>query len=266
MIIDITCPNCNFTKQVSREKIPEGIKFAKCPRCNKTFALPSMDNQDTAPPETDKADNGSDTAPPVCDPVIIDEPDYFTGLWRTFKGVLFSPTEFFREMSPKKGFRDAMAFGILLGSIGAMFGLFWQFLMQSQDILYIAKLLPESVSVNGFFLALIIVSPLLVLINVVIVSLVLHVSLFILRGASNGLEATFKVVLYSNAVSVFSLIPYLGSLITFIWSAVIIVTGLREIHRTSTMKAVFALLLPLFAIVIFMLAIVAIVYFASLVI
>lgn len=262
MIIDITCPNCNFSKRVPREKIPEGIKFARCPRCNKTFELPTVNNQDTAPQEIDNIDVHPDPVP-AADPVNMDEPEYFTGLWRTFKGVLFSPADFFSGLGDDV-LRDSFLFGMLLGSVGAMFGLFWQFLSASGDVSYITRIFPESVSTNSIFLGLIIVAPILVFINVIIVTCVLHASLFILQGTSKGFEGTLKVMLYSNATSIFSLIPVLGGLIGFIWSAVVIVIGLREVHHTSTLKAFLALLLPVLLLIIFFVFV--IIYFASLMI
>ena len=37
MTIEITCPNCNFSKSVPTEKIPEGVRYATCPRCGNMF-------------------------------------------------------------------------------------------------------------------------------------------------------------------------------------------------------------------------------------
>ncbi len=264
MIINITCPNCNFSKQVPSENIPANIKHAKCPRCSKTFEIQGMSEPETPPenplpqgplsqetldqvvppPLPDKITDISAEPVDMSEPPAPDEVGYFTGLWRIFTGVLFSPTEFFRGVRETE-LKDALIFGILTGSIGAMFNFFWQFYFQSQEFTYITKVFPE-VSSNDLFLGLIICSPILVIINALIVTLAIHFFLFIIGGTSRGFEGTLKVMLYSNAVSVFSLFPYIGGIISFIWGITIIITGLREIHETSNGKALFSLLLPLF--------------------
>jgi len=188
--------------------------------------------------------NRENESNPATSSVTMDEPGFFTGLWQTLKGILFSPTDFFSGIREVTGLRDSFAFGILMGSIGSMFGFFWQFLISSRDISLIARIFPESVSTNSIFMGLIIITPLLVLINVIIVTLILHCCLFILQGVNKGLDGTLKVVLYSNATSIYSLIPYIGGLIGLIWSMVIVVIGLREIHQTSTLRAFLALFLP----------------------
>jgi predicted Zn finger-like uncharacterized protein len=264
MIINITCPNCNFSKQVPSEKIPANIKNAKCPRCSKTFEIPVIPEQETPPEKPLPLESLSrkpiqgEAPPPLpekitdvsAEPVDMPEPPtpdeigYFTGLLRIFTGVLFSTTEFFRAVRDS-GIKTAMIFGILTGAIGAMFSIFWQFIFQTQEIAYITKAFPEVTS-NDLFLGLIICSPLLVIINALVVTLVIHFFLFIIGGTSRGFEGTLKVMLYSNAVSVFSLFPYIGGVISFVWGITIIITGLREIHETSNGKAIFSLLLPLF--------------------
>jgi hypothetical protein len=266
MIIDITCPNCNFSKKVPHDKIPEGIKFAKCPRCRNTFEMPHLDDSSMAPQKNGEMNHNNDIMI-GSDPISSDEPGYFQGLWKTFTGILFSPTVFFRGIRNKGGLRESFAFGILTGSIGTMFGLFWQFLLKPEDMLFISGLFPESVSNNHIFLGLIILTPLLVMISVFIVAGVLHFFLLILRGANNGFEGTLKVGLYSNATSIFYLIPYIGEfnigeIIAIIWSLIILVIGLREVHDTTTPRALFSLFLPFFVMII-LLIVVVVVYFAS---
>jgi len=243
MTIDITCPNCNFTQKIPEETIPEEIKLVKCPRCNGTFDFtPEEDNQGETPGDgLFDTENNS-----INSPNETDDPEYFTDLWKTFSSVLFSPTTFFREKRKSEGLKNSVAFGMLLGSLGAMFGFFWQFLLKSDDLSLIINILPVSMSLNKIFIILIIISPILVLLNMFIVAGVLHLCLIIFRGANNDFEATIKVTAYTNAVNIFSIIPYIGSYIGVVWGIVALVIGLKEIHETSTLKSVFALLLPFF--------------------
>lgn len=245
MIINITCPDCNFSKNVPTEKIPEGIRFAKCPRCSNTFELPPITDQGTAPQEKDDLDFINKFKPDY-ETIMPEELGYFTELWKTFTGVLFSPDRFFSEKKQELGVVQSFAFGMLMGSLGAMFGAFWQFLLSSQGLSFILKVFPESFTVNHLFLGYIIISPLLVIISMFITTAILHSCLFILGGTTRGFAGTFKACAYSNATSIFSLIPLIGGVIGAIWGLVVMVIGLREIHETSTIRAVFALLIPVF--------------------
>jgi len=249
MIKNITCPNCDFTKKVPEEKIPEGIKFAKCPQCNKTFEIDPKEDPGSASFQ-EPSDNVSDTEESFSTGNITDEQSgYFKVLWQTFKGALFSPTVFFRGKRQEKGIGESFAFGMLLGSVGAMFGIFWQFLLDSQELSFVLELLPEFITMNHLFLGYIIISPFLVFIFMFITAAVLHCCLFILGGANRSFADSFKASAYSNASSVFNLIPYIGQYIGVIWGLIVLVIGLRELHETSTLRAVFALLLPLFLLI-----------------
>ncbi|NLD36489.1 MAG: hypothetical protein GX654_06440 [Desulfatiglans sp.] len=276
MIINITCPNCNFSKQIPSENIPAGIKHAKCPRCSKTFEIPvipeeepvSMEKlpeapvqQETPPPLPDVDKVTDVTAEPVDEHAspIGEERGYFGDLLRVFSGVLLSPTEFFRGVK-ETSLKEALIFGILTGSIGLMFQVFWIFFFLSNGDSNIINLFPDLTAINDTFLRLIIWSPFFVFIQALFVSAVVHVILFMIGGVSRGFEGTLKVILYSKAVSILCVLPYIGDIIAFVWSLTIIVTGIREVHETSNGKAVFSLLLPVFLI---MIAIYTILYLAS---
>ncbi len=255
MIINITCPNCDFSKKVPSEKIPEGIKLVKCPRCSNTFELPPMGASDTES-QQDLNSEITDRERIHRSAISADEgPDFFTVLWQAFKGVLFSPAEFFAEKRREPGIGQSFAFGLLLGSLGAMFDIFWASILGSPVINFILKMFPEFpnlnyLSDNHFSSMDLIFIVFYVLIFMFIASAVLHACLFIIGGAKSGFSGTFKVFAYSNATSIFSLIPFVGGFIGWIWGLVIMVIGLSEIHETSTVRAVFALLIPVFLLII----------------
>ncbi len=167
------------------------------------------------------------------------------GIYQTFKAVLFSPEKLFRTMSFKGGIKEPLAFGILLGSIGAMLGLFWHFLMMSGSLLEMVHELMGQFNMALVFLGLLIFSPLFVIIILFVTSGILHLSLQIVRGGKNGFEATFRVISYSQAIQVVGLIPFIGGLIGGLWVLVVQVIGIREIHETSYLRVIIAFLIPL---------------------
>ena len=137
MSLELRCPYCTYSKKVPKKKIPAGAKWATCPRCHRRFELSLFEK---GPSFTEKSapEIGLDTSGQG------DEGDWTRsgapwekrselGLWQaiyqTFKTVLFSPEALFRTLTFRGGIAEPLAFGVLVGSVGTMFGLFWLFLV-----------------------------------------------------------------------------------------------------------------------------------------
>src|SRR5262245_41972833 len=96
------------------------------------------------------------------------------------------------------------------------------------------------------FLAIVMVgAPLWLAISVAVYSGVWHLFLRMLGGATGRLETTARVVGFAQSVLVFNWIPIVGPFVALIWQAVLVVVGLRDMHGTTTGKALAAVLLPL---------------------
>ncbi len=251
MTMDLTCPYCGFAKRVPEEKIPLNIKRAICPQCRQKFEIPAPDRgPDFVTGESESAEREGSPW----------EKRSKLGLWnsifQTIKEVLFSPDALFGGMTFKGGFREPLAFGLLIGSLGGMFSLFWQVLLMSGGLLFIGESIFGQIALHFYFLFAIALVPILVTFGMLITSLVLHVLLIIVRGANNGYEATFRVISYSQAVQVWGLVPFIGSWISWIWQLIVQIIGLREIHETSYARIIMAFLIPVG--IIFLLVIVAV--------
>jgi predicted Zn finger-like uncharacterized protein len=48
--VNITCPNCGFSKDVARQKIPAGLKQIKCPQCQESFVIEPVEEVVAEPP------------------------------------------------------------------------------------------------------------------------------------------------------------------------------------------------------------------------
>lgn len=158
---------------------------------------------------------------------------WFEGIKQTVTGVLFSPTEFFSKMPKQGGYQAPLWYGVILGTFGIIVGQFWNLLLQ---------LGTGNVSSSTFLL--IIFAPVLAAIGVGLTSLVNHLCLYLVGGANEDLEATFRVICYSYSTNVWAVIPIAGPLVGLIWQVVALVIGLREAHDTTTGKAVLAVFLP----------------------
>ena len=266
MSVELICPYCQFSKKVPKEKIPVGAKWVTCPRCHQRFEFSVIEkNVDLVTRETEQKTEFER---------LEEEPEdgykgngapwenrselgLWQGIYKTFKAVLFSPEIFFRSLTFKAGIVEPLAFGTLVGSLGSMFGLFWQLLMWSGLVLTYGESIFGQFSIGVILLIIMIIIPVLWVAWIFVSSGITHLLLLIVRGGENGYEATLRVVSYSQATQVWSLIPFVGGTIGWIWQLVVQIIGLRHIHRTSYLRIIVAFLIPVA--IIFLLGIVVVI-------
>lgn len=269
MNVRITCPHCNFTTEIPRERIPPQAKSANCPRCKQRFALNAetlvpLRSVEPPPPRPPEPAVG-EPPPGTSEPEAVRGPSpwedrsrlgLWQGIFQTFRNVLFNPVHLFRTLHYGRGIKEPLAFGMLFGSLGMMIALFWQFLLAAWGFGGSLKGISSTFPVLLLFPVLLVLAPVLVALGLFIVSGILHLLLRIVRGGGHGFEATFRVVAYGQATQVFAIIPFLGGFVGSIWLLVIEIIGLREIHETSYLRVILAFAIPV--VLIFFLVIVAI--------
>lgn len=265
MAVELVCPFCGFSKKTSEKMIPERAKWAICPRCRRRFeiSLPGRGTvsgaeemgQKESPHGIDrKLEMGSERSGAPWE--RRSENGFVWGIWRTFKEVLFSPAAFFRRLTFNGGMGEPLAFGLLVGAVGNMLGLFWPVILVSTGLFPFGSSVLGQLGAGLIFLILVVVIPISVTLSMFIYSAVFHLLLLIVRGGKNGFEATFRVVAYSQAAQAWELIPVIGSWIGGFWRLVVWVIGLREIHGVSYLKIIVAFLLPVAFLVVVSLAVV----------
>ena len=257
MIQEIVCPQCQYSKQIPGEKIPANVRWATCPRCKTRFDFRAgngaFDFEGESSRYSPKKPVGRRRTPW--------EERSKLGLWRglcqTFKGTLFTPGPFFRSTAFDSGLAEPFAFGLLFGSLGTMFGFFWQFLIVGFGFLPASSDLVTWPGRYALFWGAMILSPVLVTMGLFITSGITHVLLMVVKGGRHGFRATFRVTAYGQATQVFSLIPFVGGLIGGVWLLIIAIIGLKEIHEISYARVIMAFLIP-FALVFLLILVVVI--------
>jgi len=248
MIIKIICPKCHFSKEVPHEKIPASARWATCPQCKERFELKHASPVLGVESGPEQKDADSEVARILSPWERRADHGIWAGISRTSMAVLFSPKSFFARTRVGGGIREPLAFGLLTGSAGMMFEIFWQFLLFGAMGDTLSPLLETFLGPNAttlLFLGIMALSPLLVLIMILITSAILHLLLSIVGGGKSGFEGTFRVVSFSQAAQLFGLLPVLGSLFGALWLVVVQIIGLREIHETSYLRVGVALAIPL---------------------
>jgi hypothetical protein len=168
----------------------------------------------------------------------------FTRAYESVREVLSNPRQVFASMPVTGGFRHPLIFLLVMeticGLVSMVYSLAFEFIRPrtGQDELTLKMSVIIYVVVAIFL-------PLIIAIGSFISAGILHVCLMIVGAAPKSFEATYRVICYANgATSVFLLIPICGSLVQAIWNFYAIIAGFREVHGTTTGKAVFAVLLP----------------------
>jgi hypothetical protein len=145
------------------------------------------------------------------------------------------PSEFFQKIPLNAGFLLPLLFAIIVESIGSMAAYLWSMSVGSD-------MLPELTGRSPILFALLI--PLLLFMGLFIWSLLLHASLFLVGGAKEDFEATFRIVCYTSGPELLGVIPVVGGIASLVWKVYITIVGMREVHGISNARAVFALVFP----------------------
>jgi hypothetical protein len=267
----VKCPQCGYVQKQTDECIKCGIIISKFLKYQGEVKPPGVE---APPPGTVGAPAEGPQAQRIIGTPMEEQEGYsswedmanlgfFTAFFRTIKEVLFSPIGFFRAMPVDKNIHYSLLYGIIMGFFVALSGLLWQFAfsglmgggegMQGMEALFTPFLL----IIYAFFL------PFVITFSLFMYTGMLHTMLIVVGGNRRGLDATFRVVAYTQSAQVFSLIPVLGVFIYLVYTPILLAIGFKESHQISTGKAVFAVLLPIIIAVI--LTIIVVIMFVPLI-
>jgi hypothetical protein len=160
---------------------------------------------------------------------------------RTAGRVLFQPRRFFARLDPEGSFLTALAFASMYVGVYAALSTISSALVEVA--LHGATLaLPNVV---GATLANIGASVLAVWLLAPMVAAIYHVFVRVLVGAPNGgYRATFRLLTYAGATDLIGWVPFVGLPLAGAWALYIGTLGFRQLHATTTMRALAIAVLP----------------------
>ncbi len=184
---------------------------------------------------------------------------FFGALYETWRESLFNTTRFFRRMPTTAGIGNPLFYAIILGMVGVVFSImyqqFWGNLLNmadwyeefgyamDPDLYDLSQFSSQMQSASMLFK--LVLSPVFIIITLFITAGIAHLVLLIFGWSKTGFEGTFRVFGYSYSAVFFEIIPLFGGLVTLVWSIIMYVIGLREIHRISTGKAILVVIVPI---------------------
>ena len=167
---------------------------------------------------------------------------------RATRGVLTRPVDFFRGMTRQGDFVNPLAFALICFLISALLGGIISILLSliggaQNGASGVAGALIGGIV--GLFVSLIL-TVILAPIFMLIWAGILHLLVTLLIKPTNaGFEATFRSVAYASMPGLISWIPLVGWLVGVVWSTVLSIFGIREVHSTTTGRAALVVLIPL---------------------
>lgn len=164
--------------------------------------------------------------------------------------VVLQPVGFFAGLPRRGSLLNPLVFALICTEIAAILG----------GILSLAGVggafvtgygfqVPENQSF-GEFIGSVVFAPVGSAIGVFVVAGIAHLLVRLVVGANNaGFGATFRVAAYTSVTSLVSWIPFVGGLLA-LYGIYLGVVGIREMHDTTTRKALVVVVLPVIVIVV----------------
>jgi hypothetical protein len=196
---------------------------------------PGYDTLETAAPGPDPDAVVGFPWPPPEDASLV------TGLVETWRRSVFRPRDFFAAL-PSGHTGAAVLYYLVIGITVAALQLFWDTVLPPGGASWLG--IPDPASrispLTGFLL-----SPLYLLASLLLAAAITHLLVLVLVPARREFSTTLRVFAYAYSPLLFTVVPRVGQLIGFVWMLVIAVIGIREAHRTTTGRAVTAVIVPL---------------------
>jgi len=224
------CPHCSA-------RIAEGAE--RCGSCGR----PTGQAAASPPPHT---------VPPVIERMLAEEPDedqecpwedresygLFKAYFQTAIKCLSTPPLFFSKLPISGGYGDPILFAVFSVALSAPIGML---------LISLLGAVPLSTGLFGMlmgFVCALVGAAVVTPVAILIWSGIVHGALLLLQAADGGFQATLRVVSYSAVTQLFNALPYVGN-VASLYGIVLTIIGLRETHRTTTGRAVAAVLTPL---------------------
>ncbi|HEX6306846.1 MAG TPA: YIP1 family protein [Longimicrobiales bacterium] len=160
---------------------------------------------------------------------------------RTWRGASLRPARFFGALPSHTPHGPALLYYLSIGIPVAGANLFWRMIG-----LTVPAGTASALGMAGAWGPLIdfLTSPLTLLLTLYLAAGVTHLMLLLFGGAGGGAGTTARVFAYAYSPQLLGIVPVAGTIVGFVWMVVVAIIGLRAAHRTTTLRAGAAVLIP----------------------
>jgi hypothetical protein len=191
-------------------------------------------------------------APPPEPPIPWETPGRPAGeaLIETVKLFATDMGQAFRRMPAAGDLAKPLLYAVIVGSIGPIVAQltsiflpnpFFQMLQERLGGGAGSELFARSAAAGVFGIFFV---PVAVVVGLFIGAGIVHLCLMLVGGANSGFLATVRVMCYSSTGQLAQAVPLIGGLVAFVLVLILEVKGLETAHRTTTGKAIAAVLIP----------------------
>jgi hypothetical protein len=164
----------------------------------------------------------------------------------TVRSVVTAPVEFFRGILRQGDLVNPLIFGIICYEIFTILGGLLRLVGIGADLGF------------GGFIASLILTPIFAALGLFVGAGILYLLVRLIVGSRNaGFEGTFRVSAYSSVTLLASWIPVVGW-VASLYGLYLAVVGIREVHNTTTGKAILVVLIPAAVLILLALILIAI--------
>ena len=158
------------------------------------------------------------------------------------KRVVLQPSAFFAGLPRQGSFLNPLVFALICTEISVLL----VGLLGLVDVPGGPNTLIGASGDQGFleFLGGLVIAPIAGAVGIFLTALVTHVLVVLVVGAGHaGFGATFRIISYSSVTSLASWIPLIGWIFS-LYRLYLATVGIREMHATTTGKALLVVLIP----------------------
>ena len=168
----------------------------------------------------------------------------------TVRRVVLQPVGFFAGLPRSGSLLNPLVFALICTEISVILGGILGLVgVREGFVVGYGFQVPENQDF-GEFIGSVIFAPIGSAISVFVIAGIAHLLVMLIVGATNsGFGATFRVASYASVTSLVSWIPIIGGLLG-LYGIYLAVVGIREMHQTTTGKAVIVVLFPVILILV----------------
>lgn len=174
-------------------------------------------------------------------------------LLETVKALASNPRDAWARARESGGYGAPLLFAVIVSWVAVAVQSLWMGLFWRGAIPFLPHALagrfPGVLGLGRAFIAIrLILAPIGVVVGLFVAAAILHVCYLLvgaLRASVSGFEGTLRVVAYSSVASLGQIIPLVGGLLAIVAWIILATFGGARMHRTTTGKALAAILIPI---------------------
>lgn len=177
---------------------------------------------------------------PVADLIPFEDPSYdnkpLLALIETIRECILHPKQFFAKIISGKSRWRPLLFGLALGGTGFVASFIWSQILPDPFEQFAESAFTESLAETSSVSSLV-TAPVILFFSIVLLSLYFQAVLKVFKKSRASFVMMFRIICYSEAASLFMVIPFIGDLLSVVFGIYLTLTGIKVVHSISRTRA-----------------------------